>query len=104
MRPELLEKQERSVLIVRFLRGALLRQVVKTRTGPSDEDHPISLPATASQRPGLSATGAGSQTPQVAGTGSYPLEWTSNGPESNSEGGTTRGGKSVAPQRGAADP
>ena len=48
MRPELLEKQERSVLIVRFLRGALLRQVVKTRTGPSDEDHPISLPATAS--------------------------------------------------------
>ena len=41
MRPELLEKQERSVLIVRFLRGALLRQVVKTRTGPSDEDHPI---------------------------------------------------------------
>ena len=95
MRPELLEKQERSVLIVRFLRGALLRQVVKTRTGPSDEDHPISLPATASQRPGLSATGAGSQTPQVAGTGYYPLVWTSRVP-SLLEGGTTRGGKSVA--------
>ena len=91
MRPELLEKQERSVLIVRFLRGALLRQVVKTRTGPSDEDHPISLPATASQRPGLSATGAGSQTPQVAGTGYYPLVWTSRVP-SLLEGGTTRGG------------
>ncbi len=60
MRPELLEKQERSVLIVRFLRGALLRQVVKTRTGPSDEDPPISLPATPSQRPAdVAANGVG---------------------------------------------
>ena len=73
MRPELLEKQERSVLIVRFLRGALLRQVVKTRTGPSDEDHPISLPATASQRPGLSATGAGSQIPRSQALD--PIPW-----------------------------
>ena len=92
MHPELLEEARE---VVRFLRGALLRQVVKTRTGPSDEDHPISLPATASQRPGLSATGAGSQTPQVAGTGYYPLVWTSRVP-SLLEGGTTRGGKSVA--------
>ena len=27
------------------------------------------------------------RTPQVAGTGSYPLEWTSNGPGSNLMGG-----------------
>ena len=33
----------------------------------------------ASQRLGLSAAGARGPTPQVAGTGSYPLEWTSNG-------------------------
>ena len=32
---------------------------------------------------GLSASGARGQTPQVAGTGSYPLAWTSNGPRSN---------------------
>ena len=36
-------------------------------------------PASASQRLGLSASGARGPTPQVAGTGSYPLEWTSNG-------------------------
>ena len=29
------------------------------------------------------ASGTGSQTLQVTGTGSYPLEWTSNGPGSN---------------------
>ena len=34
-------------------------------------------------------------TPQVAGTGSYLLEWTSNGPGSNLEGGATRGSRSV---------
>ena len=34
------------------------------------------------------------QITQVAGTGSYPLEWTSNGPRSNLEGGATRGGRS----------
>ena len=33
--------------------------------------------------------------PQVAGTGSYPVEWTSNGPGSNLEGGLVRGGRSV---------
>ena len=46
-----------------------------------------------SQRLGLSAAGARGPTPQVAGTGFYLLEWTSNGPGSNNlEGGTTRGG------------
>ena len=40
------------------------------------------------------ASGTGSQTLQVTGTGSYPLEWTSNGPGSNLEGGATRGGRS----------
>ena len=48
----------------------------------------------ASQRLGLSASGARGPTPQVAGTGSYPLEWTLNGPGSNLEGGATRGGRS----------
>ena len=33
--------------------------------------------------------------PQLAGIESYPLEWTSNSPGSNLEGGTTRGGRSV---------
>ena len=36
-------------------------------------------------------SGVRGQTPQVSGTGSYPMEWTSNGPGSNLEGGTTRG-------------
>ena len=32
---------------------------------------------------GLSASVARGQTPQVAGTGSYPMEWTSNSPRAN---------------------
>ena len=35
-----------------------------------------------------------SGTGPASGTGSYPLEWTSNGFSSNLEGGTTRGGRS----------
>ena len=35
-----------------------------------------------------------SGTGPASGTGSYPLEWTSNGFRSNLEGGTTRGGRS----------
>ena len=38
-------------------------------------------------------SGARGPTP-LAGTESYPLEWTSKGPESNLEGGATRGGRS----------
>ena len=52
-------------------------------------------PTAVSQRLGLSASGARGPTPQVAGTGSYPLEWISNDPGSNLEGGTTRGGRSL---------
>ena len=44
-------------------------------------------------RDGVGST-TSSQTPQITGTGSYPLEWTSNGPGSNLEGGATRGGRS----------
>ena len=44
---------------------------------------------------GLSASGARGPTPQSTGAGSYPLEWTSKGPGSNLEGGTTRGGRST---------
>ena len=51
--------------------------------------------ATASQRLGLSAAGAGGQIPQVPGPEFYPLEWTSKGPRSNLEGGATRGGRST---------
>ena len=40
-------------------------------------------------------TDDGDQTPQIPNSGSYPLEWTSKGPGSNLEGGTTRGGRSV---------
>ena len=49
--------------------------------------------------------GARGPTPQVAGTGSYPLEWTSKGPGSNLNGGTIPEGRSPAvppstPRRG----
>ena len=40
-------------------------------------------PATASQRLGLSAAGAGGQITQVPGPEFYTMEWTSNGPRSN---------------------
>ena len=50
-------------------------------------------PATASQRLGLSAAGAGGQIPQVPGTGSYPLGWTSHGPGSNLRSGLVPGGQ-----------
>ena len=78
-----------------FLRRVLLRQVVRTRTGPVGEDHSISLPETASQRLGLSAAGARGQITQVPGPEFYPLEWTSNGPRSNLEGGLVPGGRSI---------
>ena len=52
-------------------------------------------PATASQRLGLSAAGAGGQIPQVPGPEFYPMEWTSNGPRSNLEGGLVPGGRSA---------
>ena len=42
------------------------------------------------------ASGSGSPTPQVAGTGSYPLEWISNCPGANSKDGTTPGGMAEA--------
>ena len=51
-------------------------------------------PTTASQRLGLSAAGAGGQIPQVPGPEFYPMEWTSNGPRSNLEGGLVPGGRS----------
>ena len=38
---------------------------------------------------GLSASGTRGHIPQVAGTGSYPLEWNSSGLGSNLKGGTT---------------
>ena len=41
------------------------------------------------------------QIPQGAGTESYPLEWTSNGPGSNLEGGTTREGRSTDWEKGS---
>ena len=50
--------------------------------------------ATASQRLGLSAAGAGGQIPQVPGPEFYPMEWTSNGPRSNLESGLVPGGRS----------
>ena len=43
--------------------------------------------------------GARGPTPQVAGTGSYPLEWTSKGPGSNLEGGLVGGGRSKSEAR-----
>ena len=46
-------------------------------------------PASASQHLGLSASGARGPTPKVAVA--YPLEWTSNSPESNLEGGLVGG-------------
>jgi hypothetical protein len=49
-------------------------------------------PETASQRLGLSAAGAGGQTPQVTSTRFCSVEWTSSGPRSNLEGGLVRGG------------
>ena len=49
-------------------------------------------PASASQHLGLSASGARGPTPQVAVA--YPLEWTSNSPGSNLEGGLG-GGRSM---------
>ena len=52
----------------------------------------IVQPATASQHLGLSVAGARGQITQVAGSEFYPLEWNSKGPESNLEGGATRGG------------
>ena len=55
----------------------------------------IVQPATASQHLGLSVAGARGQITQVAGSEFYPLEWTSNGSESNLEGGLVRGGRST---------
>ena len=52
-------------------------------------------PATASQRLGLSAAGAGGQITQVPGPEFYTMEWTSNGPRSNLESGLVPGGRSV---------
>ena len=49
--------------------------------------------AAASQRLGLSASGAGGQTPQVAGIGSHPLAWTSKSPTSNLMDGLIPGGR-----------
>ena len=54
-------------------------------------------PATASQRLGLSAAGAGGQIPQVPGPEFYTMEWTSNGPRSNLESGLVPGGRSAWP-------
>ena len=51
-------------------------------------------PATASQRLGLSAAGAGGQITQVPGPEFYTMEWTSNGPRSNLESGLVPGGRS----------
>ena len=53
-------------------------------------------PETASQRLGLSAAGAGGQTPQVTSTRFCSLDWTSSGPKSNLEGRLVRGGRSFA--------
>ena len=53
-------------------------------------------PAAASQRLGLSAADAGGQIPQVPGPEFYPMEWISNGPRSNLEGGLVPG---VWPER-----
>ena len=53
-------------------------------------------PETASQRLGLSAAGAGGQSPQVTSTRFCSLEWTSSGPRSNLEGRLVRGGRSLA--------
>ena len=53
-------------------------------------------PATASQRLGLSAAGAGGQITQVPGPEFYTMEWTSNGPRSNLESGLVPGGRSAA--------
>jgi hypothetical protein len=49
-------------------------------------------PETASQRLGLSAAGAGGQTPQVTSTRFCSVEWISSGPRSNLEGGLVPGG------------
>ena len=53
-------------------------------------------PATASQRLGLSAAGAGGQITQVPGPEFYTMEWTSNGPRSNLESGLVPGGGQVS--------
>ena len=53
-------------------------------------------PETASQRLGLSASGAGGQTSQVTSTRFCSGEWTSSGPKSNLEGGLVRGGRSAS--------
>ena len=55
-------------------------------------------PDPASQRLGLSATGAGGQTTSISGTEFYPLGWTSHGPGSNLRSGLVRGGRSVLPK------
>ena len=57
-------------------------------------------PATASQRLGLSAAGAGGQITQVPGPEFYTMEWTSNGPRSNLESGLVPGGRSRFQSRG----
>ena len=41
------------------------------------------------------AVGAGGQTPQLAGTGFYPLGWTSHGPGSNLKSGLVRWGQTI---------
>ena len=52
-------------------------------------------PATASQRLGLSAAGTRGQITQAPGPEFYPMEWTSNGPRSNLEGGLVPGGQVI---------
>ena len=71
-----------------------LRHVVGSK-GASREVAKGVQPETASQRLGLSASGAGGQTPQVTSTRFCSGEWTSSGPKSNLEGGLVRGGRSV---------
>ena len=58
----------------------LLGPTFATLMGGGDTSRSICL--------GLSASGTRGHIPQVAGTGSYPLEWNSNGLGSNLEGGT----------------
>ena len=52
-------------------------------------------PASASQHLGLSAVGSGGQITQVPGPKFYPMEWTSNDPRSNLEGGLVPGVRSL---------
>ena len=74
------------------------------RRNPPNEQQPGDHGVRAAGELGLPASGARGQTPQVTGTGSYPLEWTSNGSGSSIEGGLVRGGRSASTAANETDP